>query len=120
MMATPACRRNRCLVLPPVHSLSNALGESVRSTCNPGPACLISPGSTDRGRSLLSLIAQLLDRATAAARVMVPTFGLAGIIYMTKRPEFWGIEDYDGSINWLPVITVACLAATLLMLLRAK
>ena len=65
-----------------------------------------------------SLLARLVAHVTAALRVIVPTFGVAGILVMSRTPDLWAMTDMDGQINGLPFLTIGCLVVTLLMLLR--
>jgi hypothetical protein len=65
-----------------------------------------------------SLIATIIGQLRAGVRIMVPTFGCAGVLVMSRTPDLWAMTDADGRINSLPFLTIACLAITLVMLLR--
>lgn len=65
-----------------------------------------------------SLIATIIGNVLAGLRIMVPTFGCAGVLLMSRTPDLWAMTDQDGHINSLPFVTIACLVLTLVMLLR--
>lgn len=65
-----------------------------------------------------SMIASLRDKLLAAARVMLPTFGLAGVLVISRQPELGAMTDADGALNGLPFLIIGCLGFTLVMLLR--
>ena len=67
-------------------------------------------------RSIVSIIRHV----TAAARVMVPTCGVAAILVMSRQPELWASTEPSGAVNWLPFTAIACLIATLIGLLRLR
>lgn len=66
------------------------------------------------------LLARLFAHVASALRVIVPTFGVAGILVMSRTPDLWAMTDVDGQINGLPFITIGCLALTLVMLLMRR
>lgn len=51
---------------------------------------------------------------------MVPTFGVAGLLVMSRTPDLWAMTDDNGNTNWLPFIVIGCLSLTLFALLRAR
>jgi hypothetical protein len=65
-----------------------------------------------------SVIAAIIGHILAGARIMVPTFGCAGLLVMSRTPDLWAMTDVDGRINSLPFVTIGCLIITLVMLLR--
>ena len=67
---------------------------------------------------MLSAIATIIGHILAGLRIMVPTFGCAGMLVLSRTPDLWAMTDADGRINSLPFLTIACLAITLVMLLR--
>ena len=67
---------------------------------------------------MLSLIATIFGHILAGVRIMVPTFGCAGVLLMSRTPDLWAMTDAEGRINSLPFVTIACLLVTLVMLLR--
>ncbi|MGE0698929.1 MAG: hypothetical protein AB7O57_07525 [Hyphomicrobiaceae bacterium] len=67
---------------------------------------------------MLTFIVRLMGQIGTAARIMVPTFGVAGILVMSRTPDLWAMTDADGKVNSLPFVTIACLAVTLVMLIR--
>ena len=60
--------------------------------------------------------ATLILRVTNTARIMVATFGMAGIFAMCRKPHLWTLTDGNGDTNWLAFVVIACLAATLIEL----
>lgn len=67
---------------------------------------------------MLTLIKRFIGQVGAGLRIMVPTFGVAGILVMSRTPDLWAMTDAEGQINSLPFVTIACLLVTLVMLLR--
>lgn len=67
---------------------------------------------------MLSLIATVVGHILAGLRIMVPTFGCAGVLLMSRTPDLWAMTDAEGRVNSLPFVTIACLLVTLIMLLR--
>ena len=68
----------------------------------------------------MTTIAMLIQHVLTAARVMVPTFGVAAILVMSRQPELWAATEPGGTINWLPFAAIGCLIATLIGLVRMR
>ena len=67
---------------------------------------------------MLAYIKGIIVQIGAGLRIMVPTFAVAGLMVMSRTPDLWAMTDADGHINSLPFATIACLALTLVMLVR--
>jgi hypothetical protein len=68
----------------------------------------------------MTFIASIIYHVVAAARVMVPTFGIAAVLVMSRQPELWAATEPSGSVNWLPFVAIGCLIATLIGLLKMR
>lgn len=67
---------------------------------------------------MVTLFKRIIGQVGAGLRIMVPTFGVAGLMVMSRTPDLWAMTDAEGQFNSLPFVTIACLAVTLVMLLR--
>ena len=69
---------------------------------------------------MLPLLKQILRKLQEGLRIVVPTFGVAGLLVMSRAPDLWAMTDYNGNTNWLPFIVIGCLSVTLVALLLAR
>jgi hypothetical protein len=69
---------------------------------------------------MLPLLKQILRKLQEGLRIVVPTFGVAGLLVMSRTPDLWAMTDYNGNTNWLPFIVIGCLSVTLVALLLAR
>lgn len=63
---------------------------------------------------------KLVRKLFEGIRIVVPTFGVAGLLLMARTPDLWAMTDYNGNTNWLPLIVIGCLLVTLITLLRTS